>query len=300
MIKKWLLSNLIGVSISVFVLMTTFGLVYSLANKDKISTGPDNVQLRSGPGLQYRSLATLKRGTDLIVLKDDQGWYQVRRADNEKVGWVASWVAKSHTLRHATPMSEATIVLDPGHGGNPNKRYNGLSGDNGSSSADGKYHEKTYTLRTARQVRDALAPTGARVLMTRDSDVLVPLLDIPKLATKYHADAQISFHFDHAGDENSATDATGITQYYYQENGQALTSALHNALNSLPMTDRGMDTAKYVVLNRASQPATLLELGYINNPSDFKKIQSTRYQKQIANAITKGLTTYFDNEAGKK
>ena len=66
------------------------------------------------------------------------------------------------------------------------------------------------------------------------------------------------------------------------------------------MTDREMDTAKYVVLNRATQPATLLELGYINNPSDFKRIRSTRYQEQIANAITKGLTAYFNNEAGKK
>lgn len=300
MIKKWLLSNLIGVSISVFVLMTTFGLVYSLANKNKIATGPDNVQFRSGPGIAYQSLATLKRGTDLIIMKDAHGWYQVRRADNEKVGWVASWVATSRTLRHATIMSEATIVLDPGHGGDPDKQYNGLSGDNGSSSADGKYHEKTYTLRTARQVRDALAPTGARVLMTRDSDVLVPLLDIPKLATKYQADAQISFHFDHDGDTDSATTASGITQYYYHQNGQALASAMHNALNSLPLNNRGMDTAQYVVLDHATQPATLLELGYINNPSDFKSIRTTSYQKQIATAITKGLASYFNREVGKK
>lgn len=300
MIKKWLLSNLIGVSITVFVLITTFGLVYSLANKNQISTGPDNVQFRSGPGLEYHSLATLKRGTDLIIMKDDHGWYQVRRGDNEKVGWVASWVAESRTLRHATIMSEATIVLDPGHGGDPDKRYNGLAGDNGSSSADGKYHEKTYTLRTARQVRAALAPTEARILMTRDADVLVPLLDIPKLATKYQADAQISFHFDHDGDSDSATSASGITQYYYHNSGQGLASTMHNALNSLPLTNRGMDTAQYVVLDHATQPATLLELGYINNPSDFKYIRSTQYQKQIATAITKGLTTYFTDEAGKK
>ncbi|MGO3318064.1 MAG: N-acetylmuramoyl-L-alanine amidase [Leuconostoc carnosum] len=300
MIKKWLLSNLIGIIITTFVLTMTFGLVYSLATKNKITTRPEGVQFRSGPGRNYHALSALKRGSSLIIMKRAHGWYQVRRTDNEKVGWVASWVAESRTLNKVTPLSEATIVLDPGHGGDPNKKYQGFPGDTGSISTDGKHFEKTYTLRTARHMRKALEHTGARVLMTRDSDTLIPLLHIPRLAEKYKADAQISIHFDHSNNENSATTATGISQYYYHKNGQALTKSLHDSLNSLPLKNRGMDTAQYVVLNNVTRPATLLELGYINNHSDFKHIRTARYQKEIATAIVRGLTTYTKNTTEMK
>ncbi|GEK60522.1 N-acetylmuramoyl-L-alanine amidase [Leuconostoc citreum] len=300
MIKKWLLSNLIGVIITVFVLITTFGSIYTLANKDRITTRPMNVQLRTGPGIQYQSAATLKKGTNLLIMEKVRGWYKVRRTDNEKIGWVASWVAEAKTLRVATPISEATIVLDPGHGGDPDKRYDGLPGDNGSSSADGKHFEKTYTLSTAKAIRDKLQQTGARVFMTRDSDVIIPLLHIPRLTEKYQADAQISIHFDHDGDENNATSATGISQYYYHNNGKQLTEALHQSLNQLPLPNRGSDTAKYVVLDQVTRPATLLELGYINNPSDFKHIRTAAYQKEIANAVTAGLQSYFKQTMERK
>ena len=300
MIKKWLLSNLIGVIITVFVLTTTFGMVYSLVNKDKISTQPNNVQFRSGPARTYKSTVALKRGTNLIILKKTRGWYKVRRADNEKIGWVAGWVAESKTLRTATPISEATIVLDPGHGGKPGEKYDGLSGDNGSSSVNGKYFEKTYTLRTARHMRTALQKTGARVFMTRDKDVLVPLLHIPRLAEKYQADAQISIHFDHAGNEDGATTASGVSQFYYHQNSHALATTLSEALNSLPINNRGIDRTQYVVLDQVTRPATLLELGYINNPENFKKIRTKKYQMAVATLITHGLETYFKQHTEMK
>lgn len=293
MIKKWLLSNLIGIVITALVLITTFGLILSLVNKDKTTTQPNNVQFRTGPGRTYTSTASLKSGTDLIILNKTRGWYKVRRTDNEKIGWVAGWVAESKALRTATPISEATIVLDPGHGGNPDKKYDGLSGDNGSASVNGKFFEKTYTLRTARQMRSALQKTGARVFMTRDKDVLVPLLHIPRLAEHYQADAQISIHFDHDGNEDSATTASGVSQFYYHQNSYALVTALKNALDGLPINNRGIDRTQYLVLDHVTRPAVLLELGYINNPENFKKIRTEKYQQQIATLVTHGLTTYF-------
>lgn len=300
MIKKWLLRNLIGFIVTIAILTTTFILVYSLANKNKITTYPDKVQLRSGPGRQYEATARLKRGTNLIIMSQTRGWYKVRRTDNEKIGWVAGWVAESKTLPTATPISESTIVLDPGHGGVPNKKYDGLSGDNGSSSANGKFFEKTYTLRTARHMRTKLQEAGARVFMTRDEDVLIPLLHIPRLAEKYQADAQISIHFDHAGNENGTTEASGISQYYYHKNGKALAQSLNKSLNRLPINNRGIADAQYVVLDKVSRPATLLELGYINNPTNFKLIRSTKYQKQIAQLTVQGLTTYFTHNTEMK
>ncbi|WP_367367670.1 N-acetylmuramoyl-L-alanine amidase [Leuconostoc pseudomesenteroides] len=285
MVKKWLLSNLIGVIITTVVLLTTVGLIVSLISKTETFTRPDNVQLRTGPGRQYRSTASLKRSTKLIILDKQNGWWHVRRSDNEKTGWVASWVANAVNLKRATALSEATIVLDPGHGGT----------DTGALSKNGKYKEKTYTLKTARLVRSALAPSGARVLMTRDSDNIVPLLKIPLVGEKYKADAQISFHFD-----SSTVSASGISQFYYHKNGQSLAQALSDSLNNMPLTNRGVDTAPYIVLKDTTQPAVLLENGFINNNKDLKYIRKTSYQKKIAKNVVAGLTTYFTKNTEMK
>lgn len=287
MVKKWLLSNLIGIIITVSILITVVGLIISLVSKEEIITHPNNVQFRNGPGRQYKSLASLKSGTRLIVIDKKHGWWQVRRSDNEKVGWVASWVASSTILKTAKPISEATIVLDPGHGGS----------DTGALSSNGKYKEKTYTLRTARHVRAALKPTGARVIMTRDSDKIVPLLKIAIPGEKNKADAQISFHFDSSAE---GTKATGISQYYYHKNSKTLAEAVSSSLNNMPLNNRGVDTAAYIAIKNTSQPAILLENGFINNNADLKYIRKSSYQKKIAKNLTTALTTYFKQKMEMK
>lgn len=78
------------------------------------------------------------------------------------------------------------IVLDPGHGGE----------DPGATSVRGDY-EKDITLATARAVRDALEATGRyRVVLTRDSDVFIPLRERPGKARALGADLFISLHAD--------------------------------------------------------------------------------------------------------
>ncbi|GMA70694.1 putative cell wall amidase lytH [Leuconostoc litchii] len=287
MIKKWLLSNIIGIIITVTILTTVSGLIFSLISKEEIVTHPNNVQFRSGPGRQYKSLATLKSGTRLIVVKKAHGWWQVRRSDNEKIGWVASWVANSTTLKVATAISEATIVLDPGHGGS----------DTGALSSNNKYMEKTYTLRTAKHVRAALKPTGARIIMTRDSDHIVPLLKIPIPGEKNKADAQISFHFDSSAE---GTKATGISQYYYHKNSKSLAETISSSLNNMPLNNRGVDTAPYIAIKNTTQPAILLENGFINNNADLKYIRKASYQKKIAENLVVALKKYFNQNTEMK
>ncbi|MDN6452288.1 MAG: hypothetical protein L0K36_08325 [Lactiplantibacillus plantarum] len=39
-----------------------------------------------------------------------------------------------------------------------------------------------------------------------------------------------------------------------------------------------------------------MELGYINDKSDFKTISSKKYPQEVAHAVYAGLSTYFANQ----
>ncbi|QJU68240.1 N-acetylmuramoyl-L-alanine amidase [Oenococcus oeni] len=262
------------------------------SNLKSITTKAKKTVLRDGPGPMYKQLATFSNSEKLTILKEKHGWLKVRSSIDKKTGWVASWVAegKANNVSKVTRMTEAKIVLDPGHGGS----------DPGSLAIDGatdpKYFEKTYTLRTARKIKKALESTGARVIMTRDSDKLLwPLSKISNISKKYHADAFISIHFDNYTVANAAT---GFTEYYYHKkttNSYSLAETLKKHFNNLPLSNRGVRSGNFYVIHYTYLPSVLLEMGYLNNSNDFQYIKSASYQEAIAQDVKKGLQDWFDN-----
>jgi N-acetylmuramoyl-L-alanine amidase len=239
--------------------------------------------LRDTGGINASIVAKLAKNTELTVLSQDGEWYRVRTSAG-KTGFVASWVVSTpsngSTNKAATSLAEATIVIDPGHGGS----------DVGASSTSGKY-EKTYTLETADKIASQLRAAGANVVMTRTTDTYVDLSPRPTLAAKLHADAFISIHFDSTADANSAS---GHTTYYYSKSKDlALANALSKATSSLPVSSRGVAFGNYEVLRDNTQPSVLLELGYINSKTDFAHISSSSYQEKVAADVRAGLNQYF-------
>ncbi|MBS9338238.1 N-acetylmuramoyl-L-alanine amidase [Fructobacillus sp. M2-14] len=278
----WIQKNKVGITVLGLIALTTFLLVFSLSQQNQLTTRPDGVPLRKGPSRTAKELTTLKSGTKLTVLERKNGWWRVRDSKNDNEGWVASWLANNTWLKKPTALSEATIVLDPGHGGS----------DTGAMAYNKKKYEKTYTLQTAKQTEKVLTQAGARVFLTRDKDVIVPLLHIPRTAEKYQADAQISFHFDSSDSHNSAS---GISQFYYNDNSLPLAQALNKSLDNLPLENRGYESIPYLVIKDVSRPAVLLELGFINSDKDLSYITSESYQKKAAMDIKVGLDQYLEN-----
>ena len=56
--------------------------------------------------------------------------------------------------------------------------------------------------------------------------------------------------------------------------------------------DRGVKQAGFVVLARASMPNVLVELGFISNPTEEKKLRSPQYRDQLATAIYRAVQQY--------
>ncbi len=75
-----------------------------------------------------------------------------------------------------------TVVIDAGHGGK----------DGGARGA--RYTEKHIALKVALKLRDALRKKGIRVVMTRSTDVFIPLYERIALANRAKAQLFISIH----------------------------------------------------------------------------------------------------------
>ncbi|MFC6274723.1 N-acetylmuramoyl-L-alanine amidase [Levilactobacillus tangyuanensis] len=273
--------NWVGLVTSLIILVIASGLLLAFIQHNAVTARVSNLNLRRGPGLNYAVTHKVEKNSRLTILSEKHNWYHVRDHNNH-FGWVASWlVDHPGQLKRATALSEATIVIDPGHGGS----------DSGALSIDQKHDEKTYTLAMAQKVAADLRARGAHVIMTRSSDTTVSLADRPALANTDQADAFISFHFDSSPSSNLASGTT--TYYYHRQSSYKLAQAVNQQMNDLPLTNRGIKYGNFEVIRDNSRPSLLLEMGYINTKKDFTQISSSHYQQQVATRVVTGLSNYF-------
>lgn len=102
--------------------------------------------------------------------------------------------------------AKPVIVVDPGHGGL----------DSGAEGAQGL--EKNVVLSVAREVRRALLATRRYdIVMTRSTDVFVPLDQRVRIARQAHADLFISLHADSLAEKDRAQMIRGATVYTLAE-----------------------------------------------------------------------------------
>ena len=171
--------------------------------------------------------------------------------------------------------SPTTVVIDAGHGGYDR---GGIPGQ--------RVSEKDMTLDVARRLKAILQANGYRVVMTRDSDVFVPLGTRTAIANSYRNAIFVSVHF------NSATrrGASGIETYFYSRDSLALASAIHHYVaGGAPSENRGVRRRGYFVLRRTNMPAVLVECGFLTNPTEAAYAQNASYRQKLAEAIAAGV-----------
>ncbi len=184
------------------------------------------------------------------------------------------------------------IVVDPGHGGSST----GATGHGAGYTV----YEKNITLAIALKLRTALEACGARVVMTRERDMDVPLYDRPRLANSIGADLFISIHNDSNGQPNSAS---GTSTYYHMgdPSSRALAVCVQEAVcavTGLPnrgaLSDGILYASGLAVLRTSRMPAVLCEVAYINNAYDRHKLMDPEFQQRVAQAICDGIRAYIE------
>jgi N-acetylmuramoyl-L-alanine amidase len=197
-----------------------------------------------------------------------------------------------------------TVVLDPGHGGF----------DKGAISGYG--YEKDYALDVARQLRPLLQAKGFRVMMTRESDVFVPLELRARIANATHNSIFVSLHFNATDHDPGATgfeiysltprgapstyeDGLTLASINVQNGTEAdaasveLSSCIyHSLLGHIGEFDRGIKRARFAVLRLTRLPAVLLEGGFLTERGESRLIANPEWRKKLAESICTGIENF--------
>lgn len=169
------------------------------------------------------------------------------------------------------------VVVDAGHGGK----------DQGTCS--GNILEKDINLAVAKKLAKKLKKSGAEVIMTRDEDVKIELEDRAAIANEENADIFVSIHCNYYEKDAGIK---GLECYYQEssEGGEELAERIVGEFESEDRVEvRGIKTAGYRVLRKTRMPAVLVELGYMSNRTECKKLTDEDYQDLLAEKIAAGI-----------
>ncbi|MHC3722041.1 GBS Bsp-like repeat-containing protein [Streptococcus suis] len=200
-----------------------------------------------------------------------------------------------------------TVYIDPGHGGR----------DSGASY--GGVHEKNLALSVSNKLRENLLQYGINVLMTRTGDYDVDFkTERSRMTNASNADLFISIHFNATG--AGVSNATGIETYWYQYNPEyqpKINKEMHNNPTRLAESEilankvqesliketgavnRGVRRETFAVLRETAIPAILVELGFMDNPSELQVIKQDSYHTRLAKALAQGVMNWYGAVEGK-
>src|SRR5437763_3574198 len=168
-----------------------------------------------------------------------------------------------------------TIVIDAGHGGFdrggiPRQRVPG----------------SMMNLDVAQRLKAVLQAYGYRVVMTRDSDVFIPLGTRVAIANSYQDAIFVCVHFN----ATARSSASGIETYFYSSQSLPLASAIHYYVaGGAPSANRGVRRRGFFVLRNTRIPSVLVECGFLTNPTEAQYAENASYRQKLASEIAHGV-----------
>jgi N-acetylmuramoyl-L-alanine amidase len=228
------------------------------------------------------------------------------------------------TLAQQLGLGVKRIMIDPGHGGKD-------PGARGRGGLD----EKELTLAIAKKLRDKLEKDlKVEAILTRATDVFLPLEERTGLANTRKADLFISLHIN----ANRNKEVRGITTYILNvatDDEAAKLAAFENAVSTKRISDLekilsdlmlntkinestrlahmvqqgmiqalsakysgvkdlGVRQAPFYVLIGARMPSIMVECSFISNPVEAKRLASSAYQDRVATGIVNGVRAYIN------
>lgn len=221
----------------------------------------------------------------------------------------------------------ATIVIDPGHGGE----------DPGAMGRRGT-REKDVTLTIARRLKSLIdEEPDLRAVLTRDGDFYIPLPGRVEKARRLKADLLVSIHADAfikphargssvfalserratseaarwlAKKENEADLIGGVNldvkdRYLAQtlldlsqtatiDHSLRLGNAVLSQIGQVnTLHKRRVEQASFAVLKAPDIPSILVETAFISNPEEEARLRDESYQTELARAVLKGIKVYL-------
>ena len=174
-----------------------------------------------------------------------------------------------------TSKTFSTVVVDAGHGGKDSGAYRRYGPP-----------EKMVALDVAQRLERKLRESQVKTIMTRDSDVFIPLNDRVAIENKQKNAVFVSIHFN----DSRKRLARGFETYYHSGVSLDLANRIQQKLMTIPNSaNGGVHTANFRVLRLASCPAVLVECGYLSNRSEGNQARDSEYRELLADRIAEAI-----------
>ena len=167
------------------------------------------------------------------------------------------------------------VVVDAGHGGKDSGAYRRYGPP-----------EKMVTLDVAQRLNSKLRESQLKTVMTRSSDVFIPLDERVTIENSQKNAVFVSIHFN----DSRRRGIRGFETYYHSGASIDLASRIQEKLMTIPHSaNRGIHTANFRVLRNATCPAVLVECGFLSNRSEGNQAGDWEYRELLADRIAEAI-----------
>jgi N-acetylmuramoyl-L-alanine amidase len=168
-----------------------------------------------------------------------------------------------------------TVVVDAGHGGKDNGAFRRFGGA-----------EKIATLDVAKRLNQKLRESQLKTVMTRSSDVFIPLDERVSIENSQKNAIFVSIHFN----DSRKRGIHGYETYYHSPNARELANRIQQKLMTIPRSaNRGVHFANFRVLRMATYPAVLVECGFLSNRKEGGAARDSEYRELLADRIAEAI-----------
>ena len=256
---------------------------------------------RSGPSLDHEPVAELDMGTIVEIQTSENGW-----ASFEYEGETC-WLAEE-LLREP---GKYLIVIDAGHQrhGNYDKEPNGPGSDelkakvtSGTQGVATRLEEYKLNLTVSLKLQAELEARGYEVVMVRtEHDVDISNAQRAEVANELYADAFIRIHANSSEDQSQhgalticQTKKNPYNSHLYKTS-KALSEKVLDGMCAAAGCRRlyVWETDTMSGINWCQVPVTIVEMGFMSNPDEDRRMADDTYQNALVLGIANGLDAYF-------
>lgn len=266
----------------------------------------DRVNIRRTPSTEGEVLRVASRRERFMRTADDGTWSAVELEGEEY--YIAS---EFLALASETEDIGRLVVIDAGHQASGNSEQEPVgpgasetkakvaSGTRGVSTGLAEYE---LTLAVSLKLRDELERRGYQVIMIRESnDVNISNAERAQTANSAGADAFIRVHAngsDDSGQNGILTICQTAGNPYngdlYQACRRLSDCVLDGAVNATGAGKQSVwETDSMSGINWCRVPVTIVEMGFMTNPTEDQNMATESYQSQLAAGIADGIDAYF-------
>ena len=212
----------------------------------------------------------------IIELKHPQHWgYSISYSNNKLV-------IRVKQQPPVLSLSKLKVAVDAGHGGEN-------IGETGRRSG---IEEKVYTLKMATELEKALKNENATVFMTREKDTSISMIERVLLLRAQEPDLLISIHLN----SSDIDTVRGASTYYRYIGFRPLSQCILKRLQELNLEEYGnTGSFNFGLSGPTDYPNCLVEVAFLSNRADEKKILDAGFRKVVAVKIVAGIKDWLQS-----